>query len=663
MAEKPINKALIQLSTSGISSAYPMTLAVGVKEAHGGSGLTDVLDDIYAQLGTGGTVEQKIQDAIEKLDADVTSTTGNHVTVQVVEVDGMLTEVTVTEDIEDTIDGKIADLDATVGDTTVATGKHVAVQVVETDGKLTNVTVTENDIASAALLGTTGDTEDDDTAFGKIAAEEARATGEEAELATAIADEEARATEAEEALEDLIETLSGNAVTSVNGHTGNTVVVDGGDIKLDGYTIAATATPISSADTVNVALGKLERGLEDAVAGGVSSVVKGDGISVDSTDKNNPVVSAVVDDTADNGVALTLGSTKGIGVTVDAVEDANGIVTGATNVVTAGAVAEKIASLDKEDTAVATKYVSSVSEADGIITVGRTNLVNANDKVLATNDTGNLTSTLDLTYDSSAKTITLAGIGGAEIAKIDATDFVKDGMLESVTLVEIDSKTYIHFVWNTDAGKTELDLDVTKLIDTYTAGDGLALDDHKFSVNVNETDNEFLEVTSAGVRVTGVSAAISAAVESLDVTETIVTATKESSSTDVAAEFKYSETNGKVSITNFKLTNVASKTDLEAEVYAREEGDEATLASAKTYTNEAISGVVSGLDATVSATSEGIGAISITITEKDGKLDTVSMTEQVAGKSGDVYKGGVMSAAQAEKLDNSIMYEVVEELD
>ena len=60
------------------------------------------------------------------------------------------------------VEAKIADanqsvvdgLDATVGSTTVDTNKHVAVQVVETDGVLTGLTVTENDIASASALTT-----------------------------------------------------------------------------------------------------------------------------------------------------------------------------------------------------------------------------------------------------------------------------------------------------------------------------------------------------------------------------------------------------------------------------------------------------------------------------------------------------------------------------
>lgn len=57
-----------------------------------------------------------------------------------------------TIDVSSQIASAIADLDATVGSTTVASGKHVAVQVVEADGVLTGVTVTEDDIASAQDL-------------------------------------------------------------------------------------------------------------------------------------------------------------------------------------------------------------------------------------------------------------------------------------------------------------------------------------------------------------------------------------------------------------------------------------------------------------------------------------------------------------------------------
>ena len=63
---------------------------------------------------------------------------------------------------------KIQDLDANV----TGTGdSHVTVNVVEVDGVITKVNVTTSDIASAALLGTKGDAAGTDTAFGRIAQE------------------------------------------------------------------------------------------------------------------------------------------------------------------------------------------------------------------------------------------------------------------------------------------------------------------------------------------------------------------------------------------------------------------------------------------------------------------------------------------------------------
>ena len=58
----------------------------------------------------------------------------------------------IAEAIETAITDVITDLDATVGSQTVESGKHIAVEVVEEDGLLTAVTVTEDDIASASRL-------------------------------------------------------------------------------------------------------------------------------------------------------------------------------------------------------------------------------------------------------------------------------------------------------------------------------------------------------------------------------------------------------------------------------------------------------------------------------------------------------------------------------
>ena len=59
-------------------------------------------------------------------------------------------------------------LDANVDSTG---GTHVSINVVETDGKVTAVSVTESDIASAALLGKKEDASTVDSAFGRIAKE------------------------------------------------------------------------------------------------------------------------------------------------------------------------------------------------------------------------------------------------------------------------------------------------------------------------------------------------------------------------------------------------------------------------------------------------------------------------------------------------------------
>ena len=65
--------------------------------------------------------------------------------------------VAIDGDVGKAIENAINKLDSTVGTTTVDIGKHVAVEVAQVDGKLTEITVTENDIASATELTNTID--------------------------------------------------------------------------------------------------------------------------------------------------------------------------------------------------------------------------------------------------------------------------------------------------------------------------------------------------------------------------------------------------------------------------------------------------------------------------------------------------------------------------
>ncbi len=76
-------------------------------------------------------------------------------------------------------------------------------------------------------------------------------------------------------------------------------------------------------------------------------------------------------------------------------------------------------------------------------------------------------------YNSNAKTIELKN-GSTVIASIDATAFIKDGMIDSVTI----SNGYLVITFNTDAGKEQIKLSLTQIFDpdnyyTRTAIDGM----------------------------------------------------------------------------------------------------------------------------------------------------------------------------------------------
>ena len=70
---------------------------------------------------------------------------------------------------------------------------------------------------------------------------------------------------------------------------------------------------------------------------------------------------------------------------------------------------------------------------------------------------------------------------GTEIGSIDATAFIKDGMINNVTFNASTKKLTITF--NTDAGKSNIDVDMSALVDVYTAdGQGIKVTSNKFSI-------------------------------------------------------------------------------------------------------------------------------------------------------------------------------------
>ena len=137
--------------------------------------------------------------------------------------------------------------------------------------------------------------------------------------------------------------------------------------------------------------------------------------------------------------------------------------------------------------------VKFTKDADGLsanVTIPAATVtgVAANDKVLSL--TNKLVSaTIGLDYGDATtealankKAIKLIGKEGVVISEIDASAFIKDGMIQSVTF---DTKTkHVTITFNTAAGREAIDVDLSTLVDTYKAGTGLSLaNDGTFSVN------------------------------------------------------------------------------------------------------------------------------------------------------------------------------------
>ena len=230
---------------------------------------------------------------------------------------------------------EIEKLDATVGGTSVATGKHVAVQVVEKDGKLTGLTVTEDNIAdaddlaalsaktvtevassnnsiSAALSAATDGTKHLDiitdaskikmtgfTSTDVLSGINATSSVTEAfkEVDKVITDNERVVSSALNDLEETkVENITVNGVEGTFSNKIASVTIDGADIKLDGYASGSSSGAVVATDTVNQAIGKLENQVKAAVAGGLQAVESGNGISVSAVANNRQTISVKLKD-------------------------------------------------------------------------------------------------------------------------------------------------------------------------------------------------------------------------------------------------------------------------------------------------------------------------------------------------------------------------------
>ena len=179
-----------------------------------------------------------------------------------------------------------------------------------------------------------------------------------------------------------------------------------------------------------------------------------------------------------------------------------------------GAIAgvEKGAQVNKLEVVKVNGQALTIAEADKSVDITIPSApvqgVAADEKVLSL-DGDKLKTTLTLAYvPASGETnavLRLQGKDGIVVSSIDATAFVKDGMLEGAKLEgpkEGESgEKYLVLTFNTAAGKEDIRMDVTDLLDYYAAGDGLALDGKTFAIQLDTTAESYLKVTTNGLAV------------------------------------------------------------------------------------------------------------------------------------------------------------------
>lgn len=273
--------------------------------------------------------------------------------------------------------------------------------------------------------------------------------------------------------------------------------------------------------------------------------------------------------------------------------------------------------------------------------------VKAGDSVLALEGTS-LTSTLGLSYDSVNKKIKLTGIDKKEVASIDATNFIKDGMLKSASFIGENGegetgehKNNIKLVFNQDGPADPVYIDVSSLVDTYTAksGSGLTLNDHEFGIDTS--------VIATAQSVTNVSSAVSRLSE---------TAVQSASAATESNYVKATVSKSGTALTVGATATVQPVATASAEISAPKKGL-AEASDVKTYVDaEVAKAKQAGADASAKVDT-AIAALNATVISDDAAVAKVNVVEK-GGKITDVIvtnvSAGVVHAAATEDTEANL---------
>lgn len=224
-------------------------------------------------------------------------------------------------------------------------------------------------------------------------------------------------------------------------------------------------------------------------------------------------------------------------------------------------------------------------------------------------------------YDSSSKTIIFSN-GDTQLASIDATPFVVDGMVESVAI----NSGNLVITWNTDSGKETISIPLTEIFDPsnyYTKAEtnaiittmsgNVASSAATLNTKINTVSGN---VNALSVNVISIEETLTTAVDSLKIekADNVAFIQLGNNVEDLTArlnELSSGTTSGSVSTTTFAAYSAATDADIDA-----------------------ISGDVNSLSTNIVSISANTSIVSGAVTSLDNKVNAVSA--QISSVSGSV---------------------------
>ena len=605
--------------------------------------------------GNGANVKVTVFDSgsIDELDATISAST-NGVDITIVETDGKLTSVTLTDIDKATLFDYVAqesgDVSAITSSDTIAKAFSKLQYAINKkqdefdsdiaagdDKYFTGIEIKDGKLVSAGTSG--GKTTVANVDNAKLVDYTAQAGGFIASGDTIHG--------AFKNVEDKILDMDATTVSGENDVVIDVIQTDGkitattagiASIKLSGYTEAAATGDVASTDTLGEALGKLQKTIHEMDL----AVVSGDGEVITAVSEADGVVSAST--TAVKDIKLT-GYVKDTGATGDiaATDDIE-------------------AALSKLENKAAAVTISNNDGSINVTTGASGTDINVNiksgEKVLAKDGNAGLYTDIKLKKETGStlpadikERYTLVGANDAQLGTI-TIDVPKDSHIVSITYITDSSDPnyqnleykYIDVSGNT---KTEY-VDMSELVLETEFASGVTVTGgvaHGVVDSTSEKDSNndsFLTVGADGFKVDGIKGEIDAKINALDATggtQTIATGKHvavEVVETDgkitavTVVEDKIADADDLTEISNRLGTGVTTANTATAQLAAlsgntASTSGETSVEGAKRYADAKLSEVVEGLDATVTGATSG-SHVTISIEELDGKLVQSGLT-------------------------------------